>query len=108
MISWGTKYDPIGEYNDLPDEACKICSQDGRPRYKVEQAYFTLYGLPLFKTRRQIYKTCDHCNAKLKAKKDDPNVRSVKLYVKSPFKFKYFWGWIVPLILLLLVLSFIM
>lgn len=99
MISWGTKYDPIGDYNDLPEEECKICNQSSRPRYMVEQAYFTLYWMPFFKTKRRIYKTCDHCNAKLKARSDDPNLRSVKLYVRSPLKLKYFWGWIVPILI---------
>ena len=44
MISWGTKYDFVGEFYAVQEEVCKICSEKSQPIYIVEQAYFKLYG----------------------------------------------------------------
>ena len=97
MISWGTKFDDVGSYTSLLDESCLICSAKSKPIYKVEQSYFNLYGLSILPTGRKIYKTCSACNTRLKAKETDSNIRLVKECVPKKIKFKYVWGWIVLL-----------
>ena len=101
MISWGTKYDPIGEFDDVISEQCKICGEKSKPVYKLEQAYFKLYGLPILRTKKLVYKTCSLCNTRLKAKTNDGNLDSVYRALPVKLKFKYIWGWFVflPLII---------
>ncbi len=97
MIYWGTNFDLVGEYDNVVAENCKICSENSKPVYKVEQAYFLLYGLPLFPTGKKYYKTCPKCSTRLKVKSSDSNLRSVKLALPGKFKFKYVWGWMILL-----------
>lgn len=101
MISWGTKYDVIGEFDNVLEEECKICSERSKPLYKVEQAYFNLYGLSLFPTGKKMYKTCKHCSTRLKANKNDSNYDVVLRALPSKVKFKYIWGWLVLLPILI-------
>ena len=107
MISWATKYDSIGEYSDVVPETCKICSEKTKPVYKVEQAYFKLYGLALFPTKKLYFKTCPACNTRLKVKATDTNLNTVKRYVTGKIKFKYVWGWLILLPIILLALFLI-
>ena len=95
MISWGTRYDPIGEYVSLVSEDCRICSDKNKPVYKAEQAYFKLYGMGIFPLGKTYYKTCTACNTRLKTKLTDKNLREVKNALPGQFKFKYVWGWII-------------
>ena len=104
MISWGTSYDFIGEYSNVPPEECKICSDKNKPVYKLEQAYFKLYGMGIFPTKKFYYKTCVSCNTRLKVKNNDINLNSVKNALPSKNKFKYFAGWIVIGLIGLLIL----
>ncbi|MDG1330808.1 MAG: zinc-ribbon domain-containing protein [Crocinitomicaceae bacterium] len=95
MISWGTKYDPIGELNDFPPEKCQICNESNRATYKVEQGYFSLYGLSLFPSSKKYYKICPDCKTRLKIRSNDPNLTDVKRKIKGGVKFKYVWGWLI-------------
>ncbi len=97
MISWSSKIDIIGYYDNVLAEECRICTKKSKPVYKVEQAYFKLYGLALFPTKRTYYKTCGECNTQLKAKSNDSNLDVVKRHFPSQIKFKYVWGWLVLL-----------
>lgn len=101
MISWGTKFDAVGEYNNVLEEECKICSERSKPIYKLEQGYFNLYGLSLFPSGKTIYKTCQNCNTRLKAKKNDNNLDAVTRALPGKLKFKYVWGWIILLPILI-------
>lgn len=95
MVSWSTKIDIIGYYDNILAEECRICSKKSKPVYKVEQAYFKFYGLSLFPTKRTYYKTCGNCNTQLKAKSTDTNVHTVSQYFPKKVKFKYIWGWLI-------------
>ena len=95
MISWGTKYDPIGELNDFVPEKCQICNEKSPAIYKVEQGYFNLYGLSLFPSSKKYYKICPKCKTRLKVKSTDANLNTVKRKIKGQIKFKYIWGWLI-------------
>jgi hypothetical protein len=95
MIFWGTNYDRIGGYDDVPAEECAICSKSNQSIYLVDQGYFNLYGMPLFPTKKNYYKTCPDCGARLKVKKSDPILWTLKEVVPGRFKFKYVWGWLI-------------
>ena len=97
MISWSSKIDTLGYYDDVLIEECRICSKKTKPVYKVEQAYFKLYGLALFPTKRAYYKTCGECKTQLKAKSTDSNLNDVKRHFPNKMKFTYIWGWIILL-----------
>ena len=103
MISWGTKYDFVGEFYAVQEEVCKICSEKSQPIYIVEQAYFKLYGLSLFPTNKLYYKKCGSCKSKLKVKATDFNLPMVKNALPGKLKFKYIWGWMVLIPILSLV-----
>lgn len=100
MISWSSKVDIIGYCDNFLKEDCRICSNSAKPLYKVEQSYFKLYGLPLFPTKRTVYKTCDSCKTQLKSKATDSNLDTVNRNLPKTIKFKYVWGWliVVPII----------
>ena len=104
MISWGTSYDFIGEYSSVSPEECKICSDQNKPVYKGEQAYFKLYGMGIFPTGKSYFKTCTSCNTRLKVKSNDINLSSVKNALPGKNKFKYFAGWVVIIIVAMLIL----
>lgn len=95
MISWSSKIDNIGYSDNFLSEDCRICKVKSKPFYKIEQHYFTLYGLPLFPTKRVAYKTCTSCNSKLKVKSTDSNLQTLNNEIPSKLKFKYVWGWII-------------
>lgn len=101
MISWSTKIDVIGYSDNFLSEDCRICSVNSKPLYKVEQSYFSLYGLSLFPTKRTVYKTCNNCKTQLKVKQTDSNLNTINIQIPSKTKFKYIWGWIIlaPIIL---------
>jgi hypothetical protein len=110
MIYWATNYDRIGGYDDLPAVECGICSKKNKVIYSVEQGYFTLYGMALCPTKKQYYKTCPDCSARLKVRKSDSNLNSVREAVPGRLKFKYIWGWLIlaPIfVLLALLIQFI-
>lgn len=104
MISWGTQYDDIGEYNQVAKENCAICSELVTPTYKAEQGYFKLYGMGLFPVGKTYYKICPACSTRLKAKNTDINLQSVKNALPSQPKFKYYAGWIVIFLVASLIL----
>ncbi len=104
MISWATKADYVGELSDVHSETCKVCSQENKPKYQIEQNYFILYWLPIFRTKRIIYKICTKCSFKSKLKIGnntliDNSSASAVILVNSTFpkkmKLKYIWGWII-------------
>lgn len=97
MISWGTKYDSIGTYEDAMEESCSICSNKDRPIFKVEQGYFTLYGMALFPTSKKYFKICTSCDTRLKVRASDPNLPSIQRAVPGRLKLKYIWGWLILL-----------
>lgn len=95
MISWSSKIDTVGYSDNFLKEDCRICSFNAKPFYKMEQSYFTLYGLPLFPTKRIAYKTCSNCNSRLKVKSTDSNLHTFNNEIPFKLKFKYVWGWII-------------
>ncbi|PCJ27920.1 MAG: hypothetical protein COA97_03025 [Flavobacteriales bacterium] len=97
MIIWGTRYDLIGEFNNVPLEKCKVCLDINKPIYKAEQAYFRLYGMSLFPTFKLYFKSCTACSVKLKVKSIDINLHTVKNALSGSLKFKYIWGWLILL-----------
>ncbi len=107
MISWSSKIDIVGYSDNFLKEDCRICSVNAKPFYKVEQSYFALYGLPLFPTKRIVYKTCNSCNAQLKVKSTDSNLHSLSNEIPFKLKFKYVWGWIILTPILVGIISFV-
>lgn len=103
MISWGTRYDLVGEFSEVQPEVCKICTEHSSPVYIADRSYFTLYGLPLFPTGKLYYKSCSECSVKLKVKQTDLNLPSVKRALPGSIKFQYIWGWLVVIPILLLI-----
>jgi hypothetical protein len=95
MISWGTKYDHVGELNDFAPEKCQICNETNASIYRVEQGYFSLYGLSLFPTSRKYFKICPSCKSRLKVRSTDENLGYLKRNINVGLKFKYIWGWLV-------------
>lgn len=95
FISWGTKYDSIGELNEFLPEKCQICNETKPAIYRVEQGYFNLYGLPLFPTSKKFYKICPQCKTRLNVRSTDTNFDTLKRKVKTGIKFKYIWGWLI-------------
>lgn len=108
MISWSSKIDILGYSDNFLKEDCRVCSVNAKPFYKVAQSYFTLYGLPLFPTKRTVYKTCNSCNAQLKVKSTDSNLHVLIREIPSKLKFKYVWGWIILFPILVGIISFIL
>lgn len=101
MISWATKIDPLADITDPVSSTCKVCSASGQARYLVEQNYFLLYGLPLFPTKRVIFRICPSCSVKSKLRPGNSRVlddyasnKIAELNTAYPpkMKFKYFWG----------------
>lgn len=76
---------------------CVVCSQQEKPIYHIEQAYFTLYGLPLAPLGKKFYTICSSCKARLKAQSSDANLTVIRQELPGSFKFKYLWGWLVVL-----------
>jgi len=95
MIYWGTKYDPVGELNQFTPEKCVVCNETNALIYRVEQAYFSLYGLSLFPTSKRYYKICPSCKTRLKIRSTDQNLSYLKRNVETALKFKYIWGWLI-------------
>jgi hypothetical protein len=108
MISWGTKYDYIGEFSNVQEEECKVCSAKIKSVYTCEQGVFTLYGLPLAPTSKKYFRNCPSCKAKLKAKRSDSNYALVTQQLQGGFKFKYVWGWIVLIPIIIGIIRFFM
>ncbi|MES2587817.1 MAG: hypothetical protein V4622_02485 [Bacteroidota bacterium] len=116
MISWATKIDFIGKLDDTLVETCKVCGQENKPIYNVEQVYFLLYWLPIFPTNRLIYKICPSCSFKSKLRNkqsnliDDnsnSNLANINFHFPKKNKLKYFWGWIVYALIFALIGLFI-
>ncbi|MGV3631660.1 MAG: hypothetical protein ACO1O6_10645 [Bacteroidota bacterium] len=101
MISWATKADPVADITDTDLSSCKVCSASGHARYLVEQNYFLLYGLPLFRTQRVIFRICSSCSFKSRLRRgnsavlDDHagnKIAEINTAYPPKMKFKYFWG----------------
>jgi len=107
MISWGTRYDNIGNYLHTTEEECKICSKSSKHNYIGEQAQFTFFGMPLAPTGKTYYKICPQCRTRLKVKHGDKTKPYVEDALQGKPKLKYFWGWFIVLpIVVSLVLFF--
>lgn len=103
MISWATKVDFLGTFEDCPEEVCSVCGKSGKPVYHVQQNYFKLYGLPIFPTAKVISKSCNLCRFQTKAKQTDGNLPTIMEVFPFKHKFKYYWGIIVFVLLIGLV-----
>ena len=101
MISWGTKYIRLAEVESEAEAVYKICSKNTKAIYSFDQGLFTLCGLPLFPSSKKYNITCPECDAQLKAKFSDANFKRAKQQMESKFKFKYVWGWIILLPILI-------
>ncbi|MCE3294504.1 MAG: hypothetical protein K0R65_218 [Crocinitomicaceae bacterium] len=100
MISWATKADQLGELTDTVNSTCKVCSAENKAVYTVIQNYFLLYWMPVFPTKREIYKTCPSCTFHRKLKKTDSGLldtdfsplEQINARFPKKLKLKYFWG----------------
>lgn len=112
MISWGTKADLVGEHVDTSLSTCKVCSKEGHAHYFIEQNYFLLYWLPVFRKERVIFKICPHCSFKSKLKKSNARViddfssqklEEINSIYPKKYKFKYFWGLVIYVLIFSLI-----
>lgn len=87
-----TYIDLVGKTESIHAESCKVCSEKIIYQYNVEQHYIGLLSLPLFPSKRIIYRICPKCNAKLKIKIKDPDFDWVNQTIPKRFSFKYYWG----------------
>ncbi len=117
FINWATKADFIGEHADRESSACKVCSAEQKAIYQVEQNYFLLYWLPLFPTKRVVYRICSSCSFKSKLRAggsrllDDHSadkLTELNSYFPKKYKFKYFWGILVFALIAALIAWFVL
>ncbi|HLP12651.1 MAG TPA: hypothetical protein VK177_12015 [Flavobacteriales bacterium] len=87
-----TYVDLVGTTESLTAEPCKVCSEKVKCTYQVEQSYIALLFLPLFPTKRTIYRVCSNCSARLKVKPTDQDYAWVNETIPKRFNFKYYWG----------------
>jgi hypothetical protein len=87
-----TNVDLVGSVASDITGPCQICSEKIRHIYNVEQQYFIFLFVPLFPTKRQVYKICPKCNSRLKVRSYDPDFEWVNKSIPKRFNLRYYWG----------------
>lgn len=110
------KQDYLESNVELIKSSCKICKKDSEKEYSLFQNYFTFLGLPFFPLRKKVYSTCKNCSVIKELKYRNNTIIDdfeqellVELISKnkSHFKVRYFWGSLLIVLFLSLILSLI-
>lgn len=103
---WSIRDKYLGEVSLYHSKACRICKKDDINTVQVSQVYLKVFGLPIAKLSKDFFCVCPSCNSRQKYKEADGLVDSLRDIEKDLSNFRYYWGWIIILLILSLVFSF--
>ncbi len=107
-----TNYRYVATYHEKVSSTCRVCKKESEKQFQLYQAYFSMFGLPLFPTRKIVYWTCSSCSVRKELKVLTNNTIdsfeqdiavSLREKNRSHTQFRYYWG----SILIWLILCFI-
>jgi hypothetical protein len=112
-----TKYRFITTYPEKISSICRVCKKESQKSFQLYQKYFVLLGLPLFPTQQIVYWNCDSCSVQKEVKIvalntldnwEEEIAQSLKMKFPSNKSIRYYWGSILILSILALIITSIL